>query len=160
MRIPTPSRSDFRFALISASLFAIVWVYADPAVRVLLDPLFDRVIQAGRAEFLPLWQVRLLITGLYLAGFVLCSIAAIPPLSLLGLLFPDAKPQSAAIVLAGLVAVLLIGTRAKYIFSMPYVGSLGGSLSVSALAGVALFTGAITSSRLRALILRSAWMRR
>jgi hypothetical protein len=158
LRIPIPGRSDFVLALISAPLFAISWVYADPAVRVLLDPLFDQVIQAGRAQFLPLWQIKFLITGLYLACFILCSIATIPPLSLLGLLFPDAKPRSAAIVFAGLVAVLLIGTRAEYMFSMPYVGSLGGSLSVSALAGVALCTGAIASSRLRAL--RSAWTRR
>jgi hypothetical protein len=152
LRMPIPSRSDVLFALSGVPVFAIAWVYADPGVRALLGPSFDFVIWAHHTAALAQWQVRLSMTGLYLGGFVLCSMAAIPPLSVLGLLFPKARPRSAAIVVAILVAVLLIGTRARYMFTMPYVGWLGGAVFVSALAGLALFTAGMISSRLGALI--------
>lgn len=154
-RRPSVNRSDVCFALSGIPVFAITWVYADPGVRALLGPSFDLVIWAHHTAALAQWQVRLSITGLYLGGFVLCSMAAIPPLSVLGLLFPQAKSRNAATVATVLAAVLLIGTRARYMVTMPYVGWLGGAAFVSALAGVALLAAGIVSLRLRALIHRS-----
>jgi hypothetical protein len=155
MLASTTSKSDIVLALISIPVFAVTWISAHPAVEWLLGPMFQRTFDAGYADILPPSQVKLYVASLYMAQFLLSSLVAVVPLTVLAVLIPNANASRASVVFALIVAILLIGTRIKYMFSMPYIGASGGSVAVALLAGVALFTAGLAGSGLRVLTTRS-----
>lgn len=155
MTLSSPTRHDLMFAALSVPLFAVTCVYVATPVEWMLSPLFQRVFAGGYADMLTPDQVKWLVATLYAAQFGLSCLGAVLPVTALAFLLPRVRASSAAILFACVVASLLLGTRIKYMFSMPYLGSHGGSIFFSLLAGGALFAAVISGSALRVLSMRS-----